>query len=295
MERKKRKPFSLEDKVYHAIAVPVFLLFVLLCAYPFYYLMICSVSDGKMVDLGKVIFLPHGFTMDNYLRVLKYKNIFRAFTISVTRVIIGTGMSLAITAYAAYFFTKQNMWCRKLWYRLTVATMYFAAGMIPVYLNYMNLGLLDNFWVYIIPGAFNISNMVLIKTNIEAVPAELEESAMLDGAGYLTRFTRIVLPLIKPILATTGLFSAVAHWNDYFCSLMYMTNDKLFTMQYLLYELLNQIKAILDQPDMAGQSSLSMTGIKMTLTVVTVIPVMCIYPFIQKYYVKGVMIGAVKG
>ena len=295
MKRIKRKPISLEDKVYHGIAVPIFLAFVLLCAYPFYYLLICSISDGKMVDLGKVIYMPRGFTMDNYLRVLRYKNIFRAFSVSIARVLIGTGMSLIISAYAGYFFTKQNMWGRKVWYRLTVATMYFSAGMIPIYLNYMNLGLLDNFWVYIIPGALNIYNMVLIKTNIEAVPAELEESAMLDGAGYFTRFVRIILPLTKPILATTGLFAAVAHWNDYFCSLMYMTNDKLFTMQYLLYELLNQIKAILDQPDMAGQSSLSMTGIKMTLTVVTVIPVMCIYPFIQKYYVKGVMIGAVKG
>ncbi len=294
MERKKRKPISLEDKVYHAIAVPLFLLFVLLCAYPFYYLLICSISDGKMVDLGKVVFLPQGITMDNYLRVIKYKNIFQSFTVSIVRVLVGTGSSLIVSAYAGYFFTKQNMWGRKVWYRLTVATMYFSAGMIPIYLNYMNLGLLDNFWVYIIPGALNIYNMVLIKTNIEAVPAELEESAMLDGAGYFTRFFRIILPLTKPILATTALFSAVAHWNDYFCSLMYMTNDKLFTMQYLLYELLNQIKALMDMPDIGG-ATVSMTGIKMTLTVVTVIPVMCIYPFIQKYYVKGVMIGAVKG
>lgn len=294
MERKKRKPISLEDKVYHAIVVPIFLLFVLLCAYPFYYLLICSVSDGKLVDLGKVIFMPQGFTMDNYVRVLNYKNIFRSFSVSIVRVVVGTFMSLIVSAYAGYFFTKQNMWGRKVWYRLTVATMYFSAGMIPIYLNYMQLGLLNNFWVYVIPGALNVYNMVLIKTNIEAVPAELEESAMLDGAGYFTRFFRIILPLTKPILATTGLFAAVAHWNDYFCSLMYMTDDKLFTMQYLLYELLNQIKAIMDMPDMGG-SSISMTGIKMTLTVVTVIPVMCIYPFIQKYYVKGVMIGAVKG
>ena len=295
MEKMKRKPISLEDKVYHAIAVPIFVAFMLICAYPFYYLFICSISDGKLVDLGKVIFLPQGFTMDNYVRVLKYKNIFRAFTNSVVRVLLGTGLSTIVTAYTAYFFTKQSMWARKIWYRMTVATMYFAAGMIPVYLNYMNLGLLDNFWVYILPGMLNVSNMVLIKTNIEAVPAELEESAMLDGAGYMTRFIRIVLPLIKPILATTALFTAVAHWNDFFCSLMYMTNDKLFTMQYLLYELLNQIKALMDQPDIAGNAYVSMTGIKMTLTVVTVVPVMCIYPFIQKYYVKGVMIGAVKG
>lgn len=295
MEKRKRKPITREDKVYHSIVVPIFLVLMLICAYPFYYLFICSISDGKMVDLGKVIFMPKGLTFDNYLRVLNYKNIFNAAGVSVIRVLSGTVLSLLVSSYMAYFFTKQNMWKRKLWYRLTVATMYFSAGMIPIYLNYMNLGLLDNFFVYIIPGALNVYNMILIKTNIEAMPHELEESAMLDGASYFTRFTKIVIPLIKPILATTALFSAVSHWNDFFCTKMYITNDKLFTMQYLLYELLNQIKSILDMPDMGGQAAISMTGIKMTLTVVTVIPVMCIYPFIQKYYVKGVMIGAVKG
>lgn len=295
MEKKKRKTITREDKIYHAIIVPIFLILVLICAYPFYYLFICSISDGKFVDLGKVIFLPQGLTFDNYVRVLNYKNIFNAAGVSVLRVISGTALSLIVCAYMGYFFTKQNMWGRKFWYRMTVATMYFSAGMIPIYLNYMNLGLLDNFLVYILPGALNVYNMILIKTNIEALPQELEESAMLDGAGYFTRFFRIVLPLTKPILATTALFSAVSHWNDFFCTKMYITNDKLFTMQYLLYELLNQIKSILDMPDMGGQASISMTGVKMTLTVVTVIPVMCIYPFIQKFYVKGVMIGAVKG
>ena len=295
MANKKRKPITKEDAAYHSIVIPIFVILILLCAYPFYYLFICSISDGKFVDLGKVIFLPTGLTFDNYVRVLNYKNIFSAAGVSVLRVITGTALSLVVSAYMGYFFTKQNMWGRKFWYRMTVATMYFSAGMIPIYLNYMNLGLLDNFLVYIIPGALNVYNMILVKTNIEALPQELEESAMLDGAGYFTRFFRIVLPLTKPILATTALFSAVSHWNDFFCTKMYITNDKLFTMQYLLYELLNQIKSILDMPDMGGQASISMTGVKMTLTVVTVLPVMCIYPFIQKFYVKGVMIGAVKG
>lgn len=291
-----KKIIPLEDKVYHAIVVPVFIIMMFICAYPFYYLLICSLSDGKFVDLGKVILFPKGFTVENYRRVLNYKNIFHAAGISFLRVVSGTLLSLLVSAYAAYFFTKQKMWGRKFWYRMTVATMYFSAGMIPIYLNYKSLGLLNNFLVYILPGALNIYNMVLIKTNIEAVPHELEESAMIDGAGYMTCFVRIILPLIKPILATTALFAAVSHWNDFFCTKMYVTNSELFTLQYLLYELLSQIKAIMDMPDFGGTNSvLSMTSIKMTLTVVTVLPVMCIYPLIQKYYVKGVMIGAVKG
>ena len=291
---KRRKKLHTEDVVYHAITVPIFILFALICAYPFYYLLIGSLSTGKFIDLGQVVFLPKGFTLANYVKVLNYKNIGRATMISVTRVITGTSLSILVSAYAGYFFSKTKMWGRRFFYRMTAITMYFTAGMIPIYLNYRSLGLLNNFLVYIVPGALNVYNMILIKTNIEAIPAELEESAMIDGAGYFTRFFRIVLPLIKPILATTALFAAVGHWNDFFCSRMYITKSKLFTLQYLLYELLQQIKALLEQEGGASQA-LSFTGLRMALTVVTVVPIMCVYPFIQRYYVKGVMIGAVKG
>lgn len=138
--------------------------------------------------------------------------------------------------------------------------------------------------------------MILVKTSIESMPAELEESAFLDGAGYFTRFFRIVLPLQKPILATVGLFSAVHHWNDFFTTMLYITNPKLYTLQFQLYELLNQIRSAAEQVTSDDRyASITPTGIRLTLTAIVVIPIMMVYPFIQKYYVKGIMIGAVKG
>ena len=157
----------------------------------------------------------------------------------------------------------------------------------------------NSFLVYIIPGLLSVYNMILVKTSIEGMPPDLEESAYLDGAGYMTRFFRIVLPLQKPTLATIGLFSAVGHWNDFFTTKMYITNPELYTIQFQLYELLNQIQALSEQvgPEMGRDAMDAVTpiGIRMTLTAVVVIPIMCVYPFIQKFYVKGIMIGAVKG
>ena len=188
------------------------------------------------------------------------------------------------------------MWGRKFWYRLVVITMYFSAGMIPVYLNNKMLGLLNSFWIYIIPGLLSVYNMILIKTSIEAMPPDLEESAYLDGAGYFTRFFKLVLPLQKPILATVALFSAVGHWNDFFTTKLYITKPRLYTLQFLLYELLNQITAAAEQITNDDPfAKITPTGIRLTLTAVVVIPIMLVYPFVQKYYVKGIMVGAVKG
>ena len=176
--------------------------------------------------------------------------------------------------------------------------MYFSAGMIPVYLNNKMLHLLNTFWIYVIPGMVSVYNLVLIKTSIEAIPPDLEESAYLDGAGYLTRLFRIVLPLQKPILATVALFCAVGHWNDFFTTKLYITRPGLYTMQFLLYELINQIQAqstqITDDSQLAA-SSVTPTSIRLTLTAFVVIPIMLFYPFAQKYFTKGIMVGAVKG
>lgn len=290
----KKKKMSREEKIFHVIMYPIFGLFFFVCAYPFYYLLICTISDGSAVDLGKVLFWPKGINFTNYVKIITVNNLANSAIVSVSRVVIGTVLQLLVCSYVAYFFTKQNMWGRKFWYRMTAITMYFSAGMIPMYLNYKMLGLLNTFWVYVIPGALSVYNMILIKTNIEALPQDLEESAYLDGAGYFTRFFRIVLPLIKPILATIALFSAVSHWNDFFCTKMYITEPELYTLQFLLYELLNQIRALTDLAEFS-YAAITPMGVRMTLTAVVMIPIMLVYPFIQKYYIKGMLIGAVKG
>ncbi len=297
--KKKRIPTA--DIVFNIVCGILFTLFALLCIFPFYYLLILTISNPTLVSTGQIYLIPKGITLSNYVEIMKIQNLGNSASITVARTLIGTVSSLLCTSYLAYFFTKENMWKRKLWYRLVVATMYFSAGMIPVYLNNRMLGLVNSFWVYIIPGLIGVYNMILIKTSMESLPAELEESAILDGAGYLTRLFRIVLPLQKPILATVALFSVVWHWNDFFTTQLYITRPKLYTLQFLLYEFLNQVKNASSQINSAADSlgaaasSLQPTSIRLTLTAIVIIPVMLVYPFIQRYYVKGVMLGAVKG
>lgn len=292
----KKKKWTSEEVVFHVFAYLLFGCITLICVYPFYYLLICTISNSQLVDMGQIIFWPKDINFSNYVKIFQVQNLARSTVNSVIRVILGTASTLMVTAYLAYFFTKENMWKRKLWYRATVITMYFSAGLIPVYLNNNMLGLVNTFWIYIIPSLVSVYNMILIKTSIESMPAELEESALLDGAGYMRRFVSIVLPLQKPILATVALFVAVNHWNDFFTTKLYITNTKLYTLQFLLYELLNQVEAVSQQiQHEESATAITSTGIRLTLTAVVTIPIMVVYPFIQKYYVKGIMIGAVKG
>lgn len=287
---------SREDRSYHIFAYILFGIISLICAYPFYYLLICTISDNTLVSLGRITVLPRGIQFGNYLKIFGVQNLANSFWISLARTALGTASSMLVISYLAYLFTKEKMWGRKFCYRLVVITMYFSAGLIPVYLNNKMLGLTNTFWIYIIPGLVSVYNMILIKTSIEAMPPALEESAYLDGAGYITRFFRIVLPLQQPILATVALFLAVNHWNDFFTTKLYITNPKLYTLQFQLYELLNQITAASQQITANDQyASVTPAGIRMTLTAVVVIPIMLVYPFVQKFYVKGIMIGAVKG
>lgn len=289
------------ELAFDIIAYTICMVLMVVFAYPFYYLLINTISNNTLVNINKVVLYPIGIHFENYKAVLTLPRLRDAAILTVARTLLGTGAALMFKAYAAYLFSKQEMWHRKLWYRLAVTTMYFSAGMIPIYLNIKNLGLLDTFWVYIIIHLFAAGNVILIKTFMESLPASLEESAEIDGAGYVTRFFRIVLPLSKPILATIGLFDAVAHWNNMGDTKLYITSQKLFTLQYVLYEYYEQVKSLQETMAENGvdlntmEKLASATPIRLTLTAVTVIPVMCIYPYIQKYYVKGVMIGAVKG
>jgi multiple sugar transport system permease protein/putative aldouronate transport system permease protein len=283
------------DLAYTVISVILFSFITLICVYPFYYLMICTVSNQKMVDLNQIVQIPRGINFKNYVEIFRVQNLTHSAMISVLRTICTTGVSLVCTSYMAYFFTRQKMWARKFWYRFTVITMYFSAGMIPEYLNNKMLGLNNTFWIYVIPASISVYNMILVKTSIESLGPELEESAYLDGAGYLTRFFRIILPLQTPILATVSLFTAVNQWNDFFTTKLYITNTKLYTLQFLLYEMLNQVAAAAEQISNDAAATITTAGIRMTLTAIVVIPILCVYPFVQRFYVKGLMVGAVKG
>lgn len=193
---------------------------------------------------------------------------------------------------------------KKIIYRFLIMTMYISGGMIASYIVIKSYGLLNNFWVYILPTMISAYNIVLIKTYVEQLPASLEESAKLDGAGYVTVFTKIILPLSKPIIATVAVFVAVGHWNSWFDNHIYARgNDALTTLQYLLYNYLNEAQMVADQikntSNVDGLSqmmtSISPKGVRMTITVLASLPIFMVYPFMQKYFVKGIMVGAVKG
>ncbi len=208
------------------------------------------------------------------------------------------------SALVGYLVTKKEMWGRKFWYRFIVIMMYFNAGLIPWYLNMSMLGLTNNFLGYIIPGIMSPYNIILVKTYVESIPTELEESASIDGAGYFTIFRKIIFPLCKPILATIAIFGAVGHWNSFTDSIILMSGEpKLYTLQHRLYTYLmnaSNISAFMQQGS-GGISSelvtsiLNMRTIKFTVAMVTVIPILLVYPFMSKYFEKGIMLGAVKG
>ena len=204
------------------------------------------------------------------------------------------------SAFIGYLVTKKEMKSRKFMYRFLIITMYFNAGLIPWYLNISMLGLTNNFLGYIIPSIIAPFNIILVKTYIESIPSELEESAFIDGAGYFKVFTSIILPLSKPILATISIFGAVGHWNSFIDSIILMQNaPNLYTLQHRLYVYLttasNLEQIIQSSPASAVQHALNSKVLKYTISMVTIIPILAVYPFMQKYFQKGIMLGAVKG
>jgi multiple sugar transport system permease protein/putative aldouronate transport system permease protein len=281
-----------------------FIVFALACIFPFYYLFINTISDNELVRIGAIQLIPKGIHFKNYLLLTNVKELGQAFNISVLRTIIGTALMVGATALVGFLVTKQDMWGRSIWYRFIVITMYFNAGLIPWYLNMSMLGLTDNFLGYIIPGIVAPYNIILVKTYIESIPAELEESAYIDGATYMTVFRKIIWPLSKPILATIAIFGAVGNWNSFQDSLILMQNDSsLHTLQHRLWIYLNQSNNLAEI--MKGQTGglsatqqaqlLDSKTIKYTVSMVTVLPIMFVYPFMQRYFEKGIMLGAVKG
>lgn len=291
------------DVVFNIFNYLFFGLFTFTCIFPFYYLFINTVSDNELVRRGLINFYPKGFNIDNYIALRNVGDLGSAFIVTITRTILGTALMVLASAFVGYIVTKQEMWHRSFWYRFLVITMYFNAGLIPTYLNMALLGLTQNYLVYIIPMIVQPYNIILVKTYIESIPAELEESAFIDGASYMTVFRKLIWPLSKPILATIAIFGAVGHWNSFQDSLIYMQgNASLFTLQHRLYVYLNMssnIAALMNQGGTAAQQAmeqaLNAKVIKYTISMVTVIPIFCVYPFMQRYFEKGIMLGAVKG
>ena len=305
MKKTHRKKYRTRpgDMLFNLINYLVFILFTIACIFPFYYLFINTISDNDLVVKGVINFIPRGLHLDNYISLLNVSDLSNAFLVSVGRTLLGTAFMVAASAFVGYLVTKQEMWGRKFWYRFLIITMYFNAGLIPWFLNMQMLGLTNTFWAYIIPGIVAPYNIILVKTYIESIPAELEESAQIDGATHMVIFRKIIWPLSKPILATIAIFGAVGHWNSFTDSLILMQSaPNLYTLQHRLYIYLNTASNLSALMESGGQvsdavlkSALSAKVIKYTISMVTVIPILVVYPFMQRYFEKGIMLGAVKG
>ncbi len=295
---------SFGDKMISVVTYFVYAIFAFVCVYPFYYLIINSISANNLSERGKVLFYPMQIHFTNYTNLAQIPGLTDAALMSVLRTVVGTILTVIIAAFLGYMFTRKTLWRRKLWYRFVVITMYFNAGIIPWYLAMKTLGMTNNFWGYIFPTVVQPFYIILCKTYCESVPQALQDAAEIDGAGTLRIFFSIMLPVIKPILATIAIFAAVNQWNAFQDTLLLMRDQKLYTLQFVLYQYINQassLKSVISSTSTSSSIAAALataataTSIRMTVTVVVVLPVMMVYPFFQRFFTKGIMIGAVKG
>ena len=273
------------------------ILFVIMTLYPVLNTLAISFNDGTDALRGGIYLWPRKWTLKNYTTVLQKNNLITGTIVSVARTVIGTVLALFSNAILAFIVSRKRFLFRKQLSLFWVITMYVNGGMIPVFLLYKSLGLTNSFWVYVIPGMLNAFNMLVIRTYMNGIPDSLEESAQLDGAGYTTIFLKIISPLCKPVYATVALFVAVGQWNSWFDAMLYnRMSDNLTTLQYELMKLLssvtNQSGSVETMKNAVG--TVTPASVRAAATIVTMLPIICLYPFLQKYFVTGMTLGGVK-
>lgn len=273
------------------------ILFVLITLYPILNTVAISLNDGTDALRGGIYLWPRKFTWKNYLTVLQKDNLLTGAYISVARTVVGTLLALIANAILAFIVSRKRFLFKKQLSLFWVITMYVNGGMIPTFLLYKNLGMTNSFWVYVIPGMFSAFNMLVIRTYMNGLPESLEESAQLDGAGYTTIFWKITSPLCKPVYATVALFVAVGQWNSWFDAMLYnRMSQHLTTLQY---ELMKLLSSVTNQGNSAeamknAVGAVTPTSVRAAATVLTMLPIICLYPFLQRYFVAGLTIGGVK-
>lgn len=268
------------------------------CIYPFYCLLVSSVSDPKQTE-GWFFIFPTNISLNSYKEIIGNSKILLPVFISAFRAVAGTVITLVCCSLFAYLVTQKELPFRKSIYKYVVITMYLNAGMIPWVITMVSYGLKNNIWVYIIPTAISAYYIILIKTYFENIPAELEESARIDGAGFFTTFFKIILPVSTPILGAVAMFSIVAQWNSWYDNLMLVQDNNLKTLQLTLYQIIQNMKVVMNDPKTAGTAMLlnrpSILSVRSAIAMLTVVPILAVYPFMQKYFTSGIMVGAVKG
>lgn len=271
--------------------------------YPFYYCLVISFNEGIDASTGGIFIWPRKFTLVNYEKVFSNEQLMPGFIVSVTRTVTGTTLSLLFTGLFAYGLAHKKLMFKKVYVGIMIFSMYFSGGLVPFYILLKNLKLLNTFWVYIIPGLLSPFNAIIMMNFFKEIPDSIEESVKIDGANDIIIFFRIILPISAPVFATMALFIGVGHWNNWFDTAFFTTNRKLRTLSFLLKEIIN--KADLTSIMSPGVSDALRVGtyaaqgftaetIRMATMIVVVLPIICVYPFLQRYFVKGIMIGSLK-
>lgn len=278
----------------------VLILFSLIIILPCMNILALSFNDGRDAARGGVWFWPRQFTVDNYRNVFSNDELLPAYRITVARTFVGTVLTLFVTSLAAFTLREKQLPGRRAMILFITFCLVFSGGTIPTYIVYRELGLTNTFWVFIVPSLVSVTHLMMMRSSFEGIPDELFESAELDGAGYVRIYATIVMPLSKAILAVIGLYTAVGHWNDWFAGAYYVQNPKLRPVMTVLQQMLTRAsrteQEITNVTDaIARQSNVTSQSLQMAAVVITLLPILMVYPFAQKYFTQGTLIGAVKG
>lgn len=296
---------SVGDYVVLTLMVVIMVVVFVATLYPFLNSLAISLNYADDTILGGITIFPRKFTLDNYKNIFNNPTIWRAYGITFARTIIGTVGGLLVTGSLSFALSRKNLVGRKLYTMLCLIPMYFSGGLIPSYFLIKTLGLTNNFLVYILPALMNVWNMILMRSYFQSVPEALEESARIDGANYFTIFFKIYWPVSTPIIATIALYFGVAQWNDWYTTYVYVTDENLRPMTSVLLTIINEasfaerMAAQGVDASVIGQASagraVNVRSITMATMITSIVPIVAIYPFLQRYFIKGIMIGSIKG
>ncbi|MEH6992461.1 carbohydrate ABC transporter permease [Neobacillus drentensis] len=284
-----------DSRLFNLFNIILMVTFTIIIIVPIWNVLVSSFSSGKALAEGGFVFWPKEFSLENYRAVFRDDGIWQAFFISVAKTVIGASTHVLFCAMVAYSYSKKHIKGRKLFMAMGVITMFFGGGMVPTYLLIKSLGLLNSFWVYIIPALFSFFDVIILMNFFRSIPDSLEDSAKIDGAGDWKIFLKIFLPLSKPALATIALFNGVGQWNDFFTTKLYITDKALYPLQMKIYEIIVQSQTHTMQN--IGSSVVIETtakGVQLATIVITTLPIILIYPLLQKHFISGMMLGAVK-
>ena len=298
-ERKKRA--LSQDRVFDWVNIAIMCVLFVIFAWPLWFIVIASVSDPNSIWNGAVLLLPKNFNLDSYIEILHYEDIWIGYRNTIFYTVCGTLINLFLSILAAYPLSRKDFVLNSFFTKLFLFTMYFSGGMIPLYLVVYTLNMTDTIWALMIPNAISFYNVIIMRTYFNnSIPESLQEAADLDGANTWQYLWKVVLPLSKPIIAVLALYYGMAHWNNFFNALIYINDSNLYPLQMFLRSILinntfnSDLMATLDPEAVERMMRLAET-MKYGIIIVSTLPVLCAYPFVQKHFVKGVMIGAVKG